>query len=137
MKCCGGDSLLKEALLALVILEGPSIWVQVGVDAAPEDVLDHLIKLDTATAFNISEGDVYVSSVTQLSRRVLYVNVTATLGVDVPPGASSDDVTEALDLKNLSADEAIGLLSENPDKFLGRTTKVCMQACQKAEAIWG
>ncbi|KAK9825612.1 hypothetical protein WJX74_010253 [Apatococcus lobatus] len=100
-----------------------SIAAKVGVNAAPEDVLDHLIKLDTATAFNISEGDVYVSSVTQLSRRVLYVNVTATLGVDVPPGASSDDVTEALDLKNLSADEAIGLLSENPDKFLGRTTK--------------
>lgn len=109
-------------------LEQGSKCAQVGVDAAPEDVLDHLIRLDTATAFNISEGDVYVSSVTQLSRRVLYVNVTATLGVDVPPGASSDDVTEALDLKNLSADEAIGLLSENPDKFLGRTTKVGMHA---------
>ncbi len=101
-------------------------WMQVGVDAAPEDVLDHLIKLDTATAFNTSERDVVVSSVTQLSRRVLYVNVTATLGVDVPPGASPDDVTEALDLKNLSADGAIGLLSEDPDKFLGRTTKVIL-----------
>ena len=99
-------------------------FLQVGVDASPEDVLDHLIKLDTATAFNTSERDVVVSSVTQLSRRVLYVNVTATLGVDVPPGASSDDVTEALDLKNLSADGAIGLLLDDPDKFLGRTTKV-------------
>jgi hypothetical protein len=58
-----------------------------------------------------------------VSRRVLYVNVTATLGVDVPPGASSDEVKAALEVTNLSADDPIAMLAHNPDKFFGRTTK--------------
>jgi len=63
--------------------------------------------------------------VVQVSRRVLYVNVTATLGVNVPPNASPDDVRSALDVTNLSADDPIAMLAANPDKFFGRTTKVC------------
>ena len=61
----------------------------------------------------------------QVSRRVLYVNVTATLGVNVPPNASPDDVRSALDVTNLSADDPIAMLAANPDRFFGRTTKVC------------
>ena len=61
----------------------------------------------------------------QVSRRVLYVNVTATLGVNVPPNASPDDVRSALDMTNLSADDPIAMLAANPDRFFGRTTKVC------------
>ena len=61
----------------------------------------------------------------RVSRRVLYVNVTATLGVNVPPNASPDDVRSALDVTNLSADDPIAMLAANPDKFFGRTTKVC------------
>ena len=61
----------------------------------------------------------------QVSRRVLYVNVTATLGVNVPPNASPDDVRSALDMTNLSADDPIAMLAVNPDRFFGRTTKVC------------
>ena len=60
----------------------------------------------------------------QISRRVLYVNVTATLGVDVPPNASADDIKSALEVTNLSADDPIAMLAQNPDKFFGRTTKV-------------
>lgn len=60
----------------------------------------------------------------QVSRRVLYVNVTATLGVDVPPNASADDIKTALEVTNLSADDPIAMLAQNPDKFFGRTTKV-------------
>ena len=59
-----------------------------------------------------------------MSRRVLYVNVTATLGVNVPPNASPDDVRSALDVTNLSADDPIAMLAANPDRFFGRTTKV-------------
>ena len=61
-----------------------------------------------------------------MSRRVLYVNVTATLGVNVPPNASPDDVRSALDVTNLSADDPIAMLAANPDRFFGRTTKVLL-----------
>ena len=60
----------------------------------------------------------------QVARRVLQVNITATLGVDVAPGASDEEVEAALAAANLSADEPIGMLASNPDKFFGRTTKV-------------
>lgn len=69
----------------------------------------------------------------QVSRRVLYVNVTATLGVNVPPNASPDDVRSALDVTNLSADDPIAMLAANPDKFFGRTTKVGLAAKQAIE----
>jgi hypothetical protein len=97
---------------------------QVGVNATSEEILGHLIRTDTANAFNISVGDVEVTGISQIGRRMLYVNVTATLGVDVPPGASVEDVDTALQVANLSADEPINLLSQNPDRFFGRTTKV-------------
>lgn len=60
-----------------------------------------------------------------MARRILYVNVTATLGVEITPGATTDEVEAALDLTSLSADDPIGLLSNDPDRFFGRTTKVC------------
>lgn len=52
------------------------------------------------------------------------MNVTATLGVNVPPDASADDIKTALEVTNLSADDPIAMLAQNPDKFFGRTTKV-------------
>ncbi len=55
---------------------------------------------------------------------MLYVNVTATLGVNVPPGASADDINAALEVASLSADDPIAMLAANPDRFFGRTTKV-------------
>eukprot|EP00884_Botryococcus_braunii_P021518 jgi/Botrbrau1/804/Bobra.0352s0001.1 len=64
----------------------------VGVNASSEEILGHLIRTDTADAFNISVGDVEVTGISQIGRRMLYVNVSATLGVDVPPGASVEDV---------------------------------------------
>ena len=68
----------------------------------------------------------------QVARRVLQVNITATLGVDVAPGASDEDVEAALAAANLSADEPIGMLASNPDVFFGRTTKVCACLPDKA-----
>ena len=67
----------------------------------------------------------------QVARRVLQVNITATLGVDVAPGASDEEVEAALAAANLSADEPIGMLASNPDKFFGRTTKVSVEASVK------
>ncbi len=60
---------------------------------------------------------------------MLYVNVTATLGVDVPPNASADDIKTALEVTNLSADDPIAMLADNPDRFFGRTTKVPPLLC--------
>ena len=59
-----------------------------------------------------------------MARRVLQVNVTATLEVDVPSGATEEDIDSALEATNLSADEPIAMLSADADKFFGRTTKV-------------
>ena len=65
---------------------------------------------------------------------MLYVNVTATLGVAVAPGASSDDIKAALEITNLSADDPIAMLAANPDRFFGRTTKA--RALPLAPAPW-
>ncbi len=66
----------------------------------------------------------------QLSRRVLYVNISAAIPVDVAPDASEGDVRAAVNVKSLSADGPINLLANNPDKFFGRTTKACIDLRQ-------
>ncbi|DBA75632.1 TPA: hypothetical protein ACH3X2_009068 [Trebouxia sp. C0005] len=109
-----------------VLLNGTAlddIASKAGVNASSEQVLEWLVRADTASAFNISLGDVSVTGVQQVERRILYVNVTATLGVELAPGATPDEVEAAMDLTSLSADDPIGLLSNDPDKFFGRTTK--------------
>ena len=98
--------------------------VQVGVNASSTIILERLIGLDTATAFNITSRDVNVTGIQQVGRRLLLVNVTATLGLDLPSNSSHSSVQAELAVKNLSADEAIHMLSQFPDKFLARTTKV-------------
>ena len=55
------------------------------------------------------------------------MNVSATLEVDVPSGATEEDIDSALEVTNLSADDPIAMLSSNPDRFFGRTTKVSTQ----------
>ncbi|KAK9917087.1 hypothetical protein WJX75_000778 [Coccomyxa subellipsoidea] len=124
----GGSLAARYAVIVSfgVYLNGTSlddIAHKVGVNASSVAILEHLIRSDTASAFNISVGDVNVTGISQVSRRVLYVNVTATLGVDVPPNASADDIKTALEVTNLSADDPIAMLAQNPDKFFGRTTK--------------
>ena len=57
--------------------------VQVGVNASAESVLDQLIASDTAMAFNISEGDVNVTSIVQVSLRALCTSPACA------PGSSS------------------------------------------------
>lgn len=41
--------------------------LQVGVNASAEEVLGHLVRQDTALAFNISEGDVTVTGISQVA----------------------------------------------------------------------
>lgn len=97
---------------------------QVGVNASSRNILEQLIRSDTAAAFNITSRDVNVTGISQITRRVLLVNVTATLGVDLPTNSSQTDIEAELAVKNLSADDAIDMLASQPDRFLGRTTKV-------------
>ena len=107
-------------------------------------------------------------SVHHVARRTLTANVTATLGVDVPDGATGacpqlcaalatsppchapqrparsaanpalppqpraaadEDISAALEVQRLSADDPIDMLSSDPDRFFGRTTKVCWVRC--------
>ncbi len=95
-----------------------------GVNASSQLILERLVQSDTATAFNITSRDVNVTGISQVGRRVLLVNVSATLGVDLPTNSSDDDVEAELAVKNLSADEAIDLMAFHPDRFWVRTTKV-------------
>ena len=51
------------------VVPQPYAWhIQVGVNASAEDVLGHLVRQDTANAFNISEGDVAVTGISQVLR---------------------------------------------------------------------
>ncbi len=121
-----------------------------GVDGSPGSVIGRLIAADTASAFACAPGDVSVSPVVAVSRRVLAVNVTAALatqagapasaavpptpapGPDAPdavaPTASPPDVQEedpvaaAAALAFLSADANLLAMAADPDKFFGRTT---------------
>lgn len=99
------------------------------MNASSQIILERLVRSDTATAFNITARDVNVTGITQIQRRVLLVNVTATLGVDLPTNSSQEDIAAQLAVKNLSADDAIDMLASQPDKFLGRTTKVTPPPC--------
>ncbi len=63
--------------------------------------------------------------------QVLYVKVSASLPVDVPAGASSEDVRTAMNVKSISADEPIQMLVTDPDKFFGRTRRVHRCYCPR------
>lgn len=103
---------------------------QAGVDGPVPAIVANLIRLDTAAAFNVSAQDVAVRGMVVLPRRVLRAVVSATLGVDVAPGASREEIDAALEVQRLSADQPIEWLATNPDAFFGRTTKVCV-------CVWG
>jgi hypothetical protein len=59
----------------------------------------------------------------RMERRVLIsANVTALLESHFPPSADEEDIAAALEVQQLSADQGVQLLSEDPNKFFGRTT---------------
>jgi hypothetical protein len=97
--------------------------LRAGAAAPAYTIVSSLLRSDTATAFNISEGDVNVMSIRQVERRTLQANVSATMGVDAPDGASAEEAAAALEVQRLSADNPIELLSNDPAAFFGRTTK--------------
>ncbi|GAB4813156.1 hypothetical protein N2152v2_000202 [Parachlorella kessleri] len=106
-------------------LDPQEVVIKSGVDGPMEQLVGSLLQSDTASAFNISLQDVAVetTSRTTSSRRVLQANVTAALGVDLPAGATEDDIAAALEVQKLSADKPMELLSQDPDRFFGRTTQ--------------
>jgi hypothetical protein len=96
---------------------------QSGVNAPASAIVETLLRVDTAAGFNISTQDVRVLGVRRVARRTLQANVSATLGVELPAGASQDEVSAALQVEKLSADTPIELLSQDPAAFFGRTTQ--------------
>ncbi|KAL4452476.1 hypothetical protein ABPG75_008138 [Micractinium tetrahymenae] len=104
-------------------LELEDVVMRAGVNGDPEAIISSLLRSDTALAFNISRDDVEVVAMRQVARRTLSANVTAMLGVDVPPGATEEEIAAALEVERLSADKPIEMLSEDPDRFFGRTTQ--------------
>ena len=62
---CMAQSLVKS------VPPGVCVLAQAGVNASSEQVLEWLVKADTASAFNISFGDVKVTGVQQVCQRLL------------------------------------------------------------------
>lgn len=108
--------------------------MQTGVNASAESILGNLLRTDTAAAFNISVEDVHIIGISQISRRVLQANVSATLGVDLPVDATEEDIAAALEVQKLSVDKPIELLSQDPDAFFGRTTSTLEVGVQPFDA---
>lgn len=104
------------------------------MNAPAEDIVGSLLRKDTAAAFNISMEDVQVLGMHAVARRTLQANVSATLGVDLPAGASEEDIEAALEVQKLSADRPIEMLSTDPDTFFGRTTKTLDVGVQSTSA---
>lgn len=123
-----------NVVLTGLVLE--SIVPKAGVNAPVEHIVGSLLQADTASAFNISMQDVSVkmSLFRQQPRRSLQANVTAALGVELPEGATEEDIAAALDVQKLSADAPIEMLSEDPDRFFGRTTKTLDVEVQSGQA---
>eukprot|EP00879_Flechtneria_rotunda_P014074 GHRR01014704.1.p1 GENE.GHRR01014704.1~~GHRR01014704.1.p1 ORF type:complete len:398 (+),score=116.21 GHRR01014704.1:218-1411(+) len=86
-----------------------------GINGSSEGIVAVLIQGDTATALNVSLGDVQVLGVQQIGTRQLLVNVSAT--VPVPAEAAAAAATD-----DLSADQLIQRLIDDPNTFL-RTTQ--------------
>ena len=60
----------------------------------------------------------------RVERRVLIsANVTAVLESHFPPSATEEDILAALEVQQLSADNGVQMLSDDPDAFFGRTTQ--------------
>jgi len=114
----------------------------VGLNGTALNVVAQLIRVDTAAAFNISINDVLVealesqeeifemmtsnftSNSSRLNPRTLLVtNVTAVLEAHVSEYASEGEVDAALLAKEMSADGGIQMLTDDPDRFFGRTTQ--------------
>lgn len=109
-----------------VMLHGASldeVLLRAGAIGAPSSVVASLVRSDTAAGFNVSVGDVHVLSVTEVARRQLRVNVTATLPVEPSENATRQEVEAAMLVQELSADDSIEMLSKQPAQFFDRTIK--------------
>jgi hypothetical protein len=100
------------------------LWSQAGVDASPTNIISNLIKADISSAFNTPRSAVNVVSMRKLSDQRIETNVSAALPVYIPPSASEEDISTALEVQRLSADSPIELLTKDPDAFFGRTTQI-------------
>lgn len=83
-----------------------------------------MIKADIASAFNTPRSAVNVVSMRKLSDKRIETNISAALPVYIPPSASEEDISTALEVQRLSADSPIELLTKDPDAFFGRTTQI-------------
>jgi hypothetical protein len=105
-------------------IDEDAIILKAGVQDTPHKVISNLVKADVASAFNTSTSAVRVMSIRKLSDRNYETNVSASLPVYIPPSATEEDITTALELERLSADSPLELLATNPDTFFGKTTEI-------------
>ena len=105
-------------------IDEDAIILKAGVQDTPHKVISNLVKSDMASAFNTSTSAVRVMSIRKLSDRNYETNVSASLQVYIPPSATEEDITTALELERLSADSPLELLATNPDTFFGKTTEI-------------
>ena len=102
-----------------------SLVLKAGVDAAPHTILSDFMRTDIASAFNTTKSAVNVVSMRKLpGARGVETNLSAAIPVYVPPSATEEDISTALEVQKLSADSPIELLSKDPDAFFGRTTEI-------------
>lgn len=90
---------------------------QTGINASSVTIISLLIRTDVATFFGVAMDAVVVTGSQYLSRRALLVNVSAT--VPYQP-----DMGVATDTKQLSADDLVQQLNQDPDGVFMRTTKM-------------
>jgi len=105
-------------------IDEDAIILKAGVDASPHRVLSNLIKSDMVKAFNTSNSAVNIMSVRRMPNSYFEANVSTSLPVYIPPSATEEDISAALEIEKLSADSPLELLERDPDAFFGRTTEI-------------
>ena len=95
-----------------------------GVSGSPDRLITNLVTGDVAKAFNTTRDAVSVKSIRRLSDRNFETNVSASLPVYIPPSATQEDISTALEIERLSADSPLEMLAKAPDTFFGQTTDV-------------
>lgn len=129
----GRYAVLIHVSVKLSGIDEDTLILKSGVSGSPDRLLSHLVASDMAKAFNTTTSAVNVKSIRRLSDRNFETNISASLPVYIPPSATEDDISTALQIERLSADSPLEMLAKSPDSFFGQTTDILQAHVESTE----
>jgi hypothetical protein len=125
-------AVLIHVSVTLSGIDENTLILKSGVSGSPDRLISNLVTSDMAKAFNTTKAAVSVKSIRRLSDRNFETNLSASLPVYIPPSATEEDISTALQIERLSADSPLEMLANAPDMFFGQTTDVLQAHVESA-----